>query len=99
MQAARRDLKSLAARVFKDAPTEEAVLLAWPLVCGSAVAERTRAVDFQDGVLRIEVSDRGWQSQLEAFSSHYRHKISELLNVNVSRISYEIPYSRTRAVR
>jgi len=99
MQSARRDLKSLAARVFKDSPAEEAVLLAWPLACGSAVAERTRAVDFQDGVLRVEVPDRGWQSQLEAFSLQYRHKISELLDVTVSRISYEVPHTRTRALR
>ena len=98
MQPARRDLQSLAARVLKDAPKEEAVLLAWPLACGSRVAERTRAVDFQDGVLRVQVPDRGWQSQLEAFSLQYRHKISELLGVTVHRIAYEVPY-RSRGAR
>ncbi|HWC17287.1 MAG TPA: DciA family protein [Terriglobales bacterium] len=98
MQSARRDLQSLASRIFKEAPNEEAVLLAWPLACGSAVAERTRAINFQDGVLRVQVPDRGWQSQLEAFSAHYCHKISELLGVKVDRISYEVPY-RARPAR
>jgi hypothetical protein len=38
-------------------PLPEAPLIAWPLVCGSAVAERTRATNFRDGILQIEVSD------------------------------------------
>ena len=42
----------------------EAPLMAWPLVCGSAVAERTRALSFADGVLRVEVADAGWKSEL-----------------------------------
>jgi hypothetical protein len=90
MQSTRHDLQTLAARVLKDAAPEEAVVLAWPLVCGSAVAERAAAVCFESGTLRVRVPDRGWQSQLEAFSRHYMDKLSRISGVVVSRIEYEI---------
>ena len=89
MQSARQDLESLAARVLKDAAPEEAVVLAWPLVCGSAVAERAKAIAFEDGTLRVIVPDRGWQMQLEAFSAQYTDRLSRLAGVVVNRIIYQ----------
>jgi predicted nucleic acid-binding Zn ribbon protein len=89
MQSARHSLQSLAARVLKDAPAEEAVLLAWPLACGSAVAERTRAFAFQNGIVCVRVPDRSWQTQLEDFSPHYKAKISRLTGINIEGIRYE----------
>jgi hypothetical protein len=88
MQPARYNLSSLAARVLKNAPPEEAVVLAWPLACGSAVAARTSALEFQSGTLRISVPDRGWQSQLEAFSPQYAEKITQISGVPVTTIRY-----------
>ena len=90
MQSTRNDVNSLAARVFKNAPAEEAVVLAWPLACGSAVAERTEAFSYQNGILRIRVPDRGWQSQLEDFSPQYKAKILSLTGVSVERIRYDL---------
>src|SRR5207302_5277504 len=94
MQSARQDLHSLAARVLKGTNPEEAVMLAWPLACGSAVAERSQAVAFENGTLRVRVPDRGWQSQLEAFSTQYSHKLSSLTGSVVSRICYEIAHTQ-----
>jgi len=93
MQSARQDLQSLAARLLEGASPEEAVVLAWPLVCGSVVAERVQAAAFDSGVLRVLVPDRAWQAQLEAFSEHYAHKLSKLTGVAIAKISYEIAYS------
>ena len=90
MQPARQDLHALAARVLKDATPDEAVLLGWSLVCGAAVANRTKAVSFQDGTLRVLVPDRGWKLQLEAFSATYLERLSRLTRVPVARILYEI---------
>ena len=90
MQSARHDLNSLAARILKDAQTDEAMLLAWPLACGSAVAARTRAVEFQDGTLYVSVQDRSWQAQLEDFSPHYKGKLAQLTGTKVERIRYQV---------
>jgi hypothetical protein len=89
MQSARQDLQALAAHVLKKTDPAEAVVLAWPLVCGSAVAERALAVAFENETLVVRVPDRGWQSQLEDFTPHYLHRLSELAGVTVKRISYE----------
>jgi hypothetical protein len=57
-------LETIVARALHRAPPDESALLAWPVVCGSAVAERTRALNFSDGILRVEVSDGGWRREL-----------------------------------
>ena len=93
MQSARQDLIAIAARVLKDTDPADAVVLAWPLVCGAAVAERVRALAFENETLRVAVPDKGWQSQLEAFNPQYLHRLSKLSGVAVKRISYEIDTS------
>ena len=90
MQSARRELKSLAARILKDAGPEDSVVLAWPLACGSTVAERTEALSFADGILHVLVPDSGWKAQLESFLVHYRQKLSELSGQKIQSIVYEI---------
>jgi len=95
MQSARQDLQSLTRRVLQGAAPEEAVSVAWPLVCGSVVAERAQAISFEAGVLRVRVPDRGWQSQLEAFSKQYVNKLSKLTGTAITTIRYEIAYRQT----
>jgi len=93
MQSARHDLQHLAATVLKGAPPEEAPVLAWPLACGSAVAARTEATEFQNGTLTVRVPDRGWRSELQSFSAQYIQKLSALCGVSIHRIVYQIDES------
>lgn len=90
MQSARLDLQKLSASVLAGLPIEEAAVLAWPLVCGSAVAERTQAVSFDGRALKVRVPDAGWRSELEAFSVTYSERLSKLLGASVSRIEYQV---------
>ncbi len=64
-------MEKVVADSLRRMPAAEATLAAWPLVCGSAVAERTRALDFAEGVLRVEVADAGWRRELQALASRY----------------------------
>ncbi len=43
-------LETIVAKALHRAPADESALLAWPVVCGSAVAERTRALSFSAGI-------------------------------------------------
>ena len=52
-------------------PRTEAVLLAWPVACGSAVASRTQALEFSRGVLRVEVPDSAWRAELQHLAPRY----------------------------
>lgn len=69
---------------------DKAPLFAWPVVCGSAVAERTRASSFEAGILRVEVSDAGWKSELQALAPRYLFAINRYTTETVRRIEFII---------
>jgi predicted nucleic acid-binding Zn ribbon protein len=64
--------------------------MAWPVVCGSAVAERTRAIQFLDGVLRVEVADHGWKSELQVLAPRYLAAINRYTVEIVRRIEFVV---------
>ncbi|MGC1374004.1 MAG: DUF721 domain-containing protein [Candidatus Sulfotelmatobacter sp.] len=71
-------------------PQGEAPLLAWPLVCGSAVAERTRALDFSKSLLRVEVPDAGWKRELQNLAPRYLATLNRYSGQKVDRIEFVI---------
>ncbi len=64
--------------------------MAWPVVCGSAVAERTRALSFEDGVLRVEVAGQGWKAELQALAPRYLAMINRYTTEAVRRIEFVV---------
>ena len=86
-------LEKLVAQSLRHAPPADAPLLAWPVVCGSAVAERTRALSFEDGVLRVEVADAGWKSELQALAPRYVATINKYTREIVRKIEFVIARS------
>ena len=83
-------LEGVVAGSMRRAPRNEAPVLAWPLVCGSAVAERTRAVTFAAGILRVEVADMGWKRELQALAPRYLAMINRYAGQTVSRIEFVV---------
>ena len=64
--------------------------MAWPVVCGSAVAERTRALSFEDGVLRVEVAGQQWKAELQALAPRYLAMINRYTTEAVRRIEFVV---------
>ena len=64
--------------------------LAWPLVCGSVVADRTRVLEFADGVLRVEVSDAGWKREMQGLAPRYVAQLNRYSGQKVERIEFVI---------
>lgn len=64
--------------------------MAWPVVCGSAVAERTRALSYLDGVLRVAVPDVGWKAELQALAPKYLTAINKYTIEIVRRIEFVV---------
>lgn len=83
-------LESVVSRALHRAPASESALLAWPVACGSAVAERTRAVTFVDGVLQVEVADAGWRKELSALAPRYVAAINKYSAPQVVRIEFVV---------
>jgi hypothetical protein len=81
-------LEKVVINSLRQAPAYEAPILAWPLACGSAVAERTRALEFCRGVLRVEVPDPGWRAELQHLAPRYLAAINRYKVGTVSRIEF-----------
>jgi predicted nucleic acid-binding Zn ribbon protein len=90
MEHAGAGLEKIVAQSLRQAPAAEAPLMAWPLVCGSAVAERSRASSFEDGVLRVEVADARWKSELQSLAPRYLAAINRYTTEAVRRIEFVV---------
>ncbi|MGB8010323.1 MAG: DUF721 domain-containing protein [Terriglobales bacterium] len=90
MNRASSGLEAVVANALHRAPASESALLAWPVACGSAVADRTRALDFSDGVLRVEVADAAWRRELVSLAPRYVALINKYSAAPVKRIEFVV---------
>jgi len=90
LNRASADLEIIIANALHRAPASESALLAWPVACGSAVADRTHALSFLDGILRVEVADAGWQRELASLAPRYVALINKYSATPVKRIEFVV---------
>jgi hypothetical protein len=90
LEQAGTGLEKIVVASLRRATQDEAPLLAWPLVCGSAVAERTRALDFSGALLRVEVPDAGWKRELQHLAPRYLATLNRYSGQKVERIEFVI---------
>ena len=83
-------LETIIVKALRRGPARESALLDWPVACGSAVAERTRALSFSDGILRVEVADAGWRRELASLAPRYLALINNYSAVSVKRIEFVV---------
>ena len=90
MNRASAGLETIIAKALHRAPASESALLAWPIACGSAVADRTRALSFSNGILRVEVADAGWRRELVELAPRYVALINKYSATSVKRIEFVV---------
>jgi len=90
MKHARGELQKIVLKALRKAAPEDAPALVWPLVCGSAVAAKTRAREVSGGVLTVEVGDAAWKSQLQELAPRYLGALQELAPGQVKRIEFVV---------
>ena len=83
-------LQKVVAHSLKKVPDKQGPVLAWPLACGSAVAARTRALEYGNGVLRVEVPDPGWKRELQALAPQYLAVLNRYVGESVNRIEFAV---------
>jgi len=98
LEQAGSDLDRIVAQSLRQAPPAQAPLMAWPVVCGSAVAERTRALSFNDGVLRVAVTDIGWKAELQSLAPRYLASINRYTVEAVRRIEFVVTHSEPAVI-
>ena len=90
MEPAGAGLEKIVLASLRRVQQGDAPLLAWPLVCGSKVAERTRALDFVGAVLRVEVPDAGWKREMQSLAPRYLATLNRYVGQKVERIEFMI---------
>jgi hypothetical protein len=90
LEPASAGLEKIVIGSLRRVPPDEAPVLAWPLVCGSKVAERTRALDFIGSVLRVEVPDSGWKREMQNLAPQYLATLNRYAGQKVTRIDFVI---------
>jgi hypothetical protein len=90
MEQAGAGLEKIVLSSLRRVPRDEAPILAWPLVCGSKVAERTRALDLACSVLRVEVPDSGWKREMQSLAPRYLAVLNRYAGQKVERIEFVI---------
>jgi predicted nucleic acid-binding Zn ribbon protein len=98
MQHARGTLKKIFAETVCGNAGDEAPVLAWPVVCGATVAEKTRALSFVDGVLVVAVPDAAWRSQLQQMYQQYLAGLNRIAGKQVRNISFVVAPHATRPI-
>jgi len=73
-------------------------LLAWPVVCGASVAEKTKALSFVDGVLVVAVPDAAWRVQLQGMFQQYLVGLSQVAGKQVQNISFVVAPQAIRPI-
>lgn len=95
MEHGRSDLQRIFSDALQNASSEQAAIFAWPVVCGASVANKTRALDFSRGVLRVQVPDGAWRTELETLTGDYVRALNAMVVKKVSRIEFVVPTVRT----
>jgi Dna[CI] antecedent, DciA len=99
VEQASAGLEKIVIGSLRRVPLGEAPLLAWPLVCGSAVAQRTQAVNFADAILRVEVPDAGWKREMQNLAPRYVAAMNRYAGQKVERIEFVISTEKTGVIR
>ena len=94
MEPARAGFHRIVADILRQAPAEDAAAIAWRLVCGRTVAEKTEVMEFREGVLRVRVPDDAWRSNLGAFVPRYLELLNTMLSKKVEKIEFVPPPQR-----
>ena len=90
MERASASLDKTISQVLRRVPLKESILLAWPVACGAAVADRTRAVSFERGVLSVEVPDQRWRRELSSLAGQYLAALNRFSAERVQRIEFVV---------
>ncbi len=90
MRHASTTLKKIFADTLRREAGDDAPLLAWPLACGSKVAEKTSAIAYADGVLTVEVADVTWKQQLQGLNRQYLAALKQISAQPVTAIKFVV---------
>ena len=77
-------------------PEEDRLALAWPVVCGKAMAEHGAVIGFAGGVLQVQVADEAWRQQFFTMQGQLAAELSRIAAVKVTGIHWKLKRNDTK---
>ena len=88
MDGVRTLLKIALPKALRGLRDEDRLEAAWVLVCGRAMANQSRITGYDDGVVRIEVSDRAWLELMSSMRVQLGSELARIAGVKVNRLHF-----------
>ena len=88
MHHARVTLSKIYGKAVQQVAGEQAPVIAWPLVCGAKVAQRTAALACVNGELAVRVPDKIWRNELQCFQDRYLAALNQVSRHKVKSIRF-----------
>ncbi len=90
MEAVRAILKTVLAKALHSLEAEDRLAAAWPLVCGKAMSKHGLVTGYNEGVVRISVSDELWRRQMASIREQLAVELGKVAEVPVREIHFEV---------
>ncbi len=88
MESMRDMLRGSLGRSLRTMEPLDRLRAAWPVACGAAMARKGVVVGFEDGVLRIAVTDPAWMEQMMAMRSVLQGELGRIAEVKLGGIHF-----------
>lgn len=89
LEGMRSLLRGSLARSLRTLTDADRLDAAWPVACGTAMAEHGEIVGFEAGVLAVLVEDAAWLGQMVTMRGQLAAEMSRIAGVAVREIHFE----------
>jgi predicted nucleic acid-binding Zn ribbon protein len=90
IQGMRDVLRGSLARSLAALSEADRLASAWPVACGRVMAEHGELISFEQGNLRIQVSDGAWLRQMLSMRNQLQHELARIAGVPITGIHFEL---------
>lgn len=90
MDDMRSMLRGALGRSLSGMAEEDRLAAAWPVACGAAMAQHGEVVGYEDGLVRVVVSDKAWLQQMQSMSGVLQRELGKIAGVAVTGIHFEV---------
>lgn len=90
MEGMRELFRGSLGRSLRALREEDRLAAAWPVACGTTMAEHGTILGYHDGEVRVEVPDGRWLRQMSSMRRQLEPELARVAGVRVTKIHFEM---------
>jgi hypothetical protein len=60
--------------------------MAWVVVCGATLASHGSVMGYDDGVVKVEISEQVWLKEMRSMSEHLAAELGRVAGIKVTKL-------------